>query len=74
LPKGDITTSNEGTVYCVSNGAITFKADPNYGHGCYSLTDAKGREWLLNQYPEHKSYSWFNPFIGGIRTRYNGYG
>ena len=68
-PKGEVTTSQEGTAYCVTNGAITFKADPNYGHGCYSLTDAKGQEWLLSQYPEHKPFSWFNPFIGGIRIR-----
>ena len=69
FPKGKITTLQEGTAYSVSNGAITFKADTKYSHGCYSLTDAKGQEWLLSQYPEHKSYSWFNPFIGGIRIR-----
>ena len=69
FPKGHVTTSMEGTAYRVSNGAITFKADPAYGHCCYSLTDANGQEWLLNQYPEHKPYSWFNPFIGGIRLR-----
>jgi hypothetical protein len=68
FPKGDVTTSQENTVYSVSNGVITFKADPNYSHGCYSLTDGKGQEWLLNQHPEHKPFSWFNPFIGGIRV------
>ena len=69
FPSGGITTAQEDTLYSVSNGAICFKADPNYGHGCFSLTDAKGQEWLLSQYPEHKPYSWFNPFIGGIRVR-----
>ena len=66
-PSGTVTTAIEGTSYQVSNGAITFKVDPNYSRGCYSLTDAKGQEWLHSQYPEHKPYSWFNPYLGGVR-------
>ncbi|MCL2592781.1 MAG: GNAT family N-acetyltransferase [Defluviitaleaceae bacterium] len=69
FPKGEVKTLQEGTSYVVNNGIITFKADPNYSNGCYSLTDAKGQEWFLNQYPEHKPFSWFNPYIGGLRTR-----
>ena len=72
FPSGRVTTSQEDTSYCVSNGVINFKADPNYGNGCYSLTDAKGQEWLHSQYPEHKPHSWFNPFIGGMRVRADG--
>jgi len=69
FPKGEVTTALDGTSYNVSNGAITFKLDPKYSFGCYSLTDSKGQEWLFNQYPEHKPFSWFNPFLGGMRTR-----
>ncbi|MCL2362218.1 MAG: GNAT family N-acetyltransferase [Defluviitaleaceae bacterium] len=67
FPKGEVVTTQEGNLFSVTNGAITFKADPNYSRGCFSLTDAKGQEWFLNQYPEHKPFSWFNPFIGGMR-------
>jgi len=69
FPKGGISTTQEGSLHTVKNGAITFKADPKYGHGCFSLVDANSQEWLLSQYPEHKPYSWFNPFIGGMRIR-----
>lgn len=69
FPKGEVITTQVGSLYTVSNGVITFKADPNYGHGCFSLADEKGQEWFLNQYPEHKPYSWFNPFLGGMRIR-----
>jgi len=68
FPKGNITRSQDGTVYSISNGAIHFKVDPAYGNVCYSLTDAKNQEWLLNKYPNHEPYSWFNPFLGGIRV------
>jgi hypothetical protein len=57
----------EGSVYTVDNGKITFRADPAYGPVCYSLTTPDGSEWLLNQYPEHKPFAWWNPFLGGIR-------
>ena len=69
FPSGEVTKTVDGKVYRVSNGSITFEADPNYGHGIFSMTDKKGQEWLFNQYPEHKPYSWFNPFLGGIRVR-----
>ena len=65
-PSGEVACVQNETVYSVSNGAITFKVDPQYGSICYSLTDAKGQEWLLSQYPEHKPYGWWNPFLGGI--------
>jgi len=68
FPKGEVTRTQDGTVYNVSNGAISFKADPVYGNVCYSLTDAKGQEWLLNKYPNHEPYGWWNPFLGGIRV------
>jgi len=66
FPKGNVSCTRDDTRYVCSNGAITFKADPKYGHMCYSLTDTKGQEWLLNQYPEHKPFAWWNPFLGGI--------
>jgi len=65
-PSGKVICTQNETLHSVANGAITFKVDPQYGSTCYSITDAKGQEWLLNQYPEHKPYGWWNPFLGGI--------
>jgi len=61
------SASQENVSYVVNNGAITFKADPSYGHVCYSLT-CNGHEWLTNQYPHHKPFAWWNIFLGGIRV------
>jgi GNAT superfamily N-acetyltransferase len=66
FPCGEITKTRNENMYTVSNGEITFKANPSYGNVCYSLTDAKSREWLLNQYPEHKPFAYWSPFFGGI--------
>ena len=61
--KVDFT--QDGTVYCVSNGKINFKADSNYGPTCYSLK-SQGHEWLKSNYPKHAPFAWWNPFFGGI--------
>jgi len=66
--SGKIECVKSGTNICVSNGLITFKSDPAYGQVCYSLTDKNGREWLQHQYPHHKEFAWWNPFMGGIRA------
>ncbi|MCL2500763.1 MAG: GNAT family N-acetyltransferase [Defluviitaleaceae bacterium] len=66
--SAQIERKSEGTVYTVDNGKIAFRADPSYGPVCYSLTTPDGSEWLLNQYPEHKPFAWWNPFLGGIRV------
>ena len=67
-PRGEVSQKKDGTNLTVTNGAITFCADATYGSVCYSLKIADGAEWLLNQYPEHKPFAWFNPFLGGIRV------
>jgi hypothetical protein len=67
--KEEITqTQEDGSIYTVSNGNITFKVDPKYAHVCYSLVDEQGNEHLLHQHPEHKPFAWWNPFFGGIRV------
>ena len=65
LPKGDLQKTMDGSSLVISNGIITFKADPAYSHGVYSLVCAD--EWLLHKYPSHDAYAWWNPFIGGIK-------
>jgi hypothetical protein len=64
---GQVTKTVEGGVYTVNNGSITFKAAPAYASALFSLVK-DDREWLHSQYPEQKSYGWWNPFIGGIVT------
>jgi len=66
-PRGTVEETRDGTRLQVTNGAITFCADPAFGQVCYSLTTADGCEWLTHQYPERKPFAWFNPFLGGIR-------
>jgi hypothetical protein len=66
--KGEILQTEEGTVYTVSNGKITFRVDPVYGPVCYSLTTADGNEWMTSVYPEHKAFAWWSPFLGGVRA------
>jgi ribosomal protein S18 acetylase RimI-like enzyme len=64
---GLVNQKSEGTVYITDNGKISFRVDPAHGPVCYSLTTPGGDEWFLHQYPEHKPYGWWNPFIGGMR-------
>jgi len=70
FPAGETTCVQDGNIFTVQNGEITFKVDPVYSHGCYSLTDAKGQEWLITTYPNHEPFSWWNPFLGGIKLRW----
>ncbi|MCL2577640.1 MAG: GNAT family N-acetyltransferase [Defluviitaleaceae bacterium] len=65
--SGEISRLKEDSSFVVDNGKIIFKADPKYGHVCYSL-NCDGYEWLMNQYPEHKPFAWWNIFLGGIRV------
>ena len=71
FPKGDIKLEKTENIYTVSNGSITFSSDPAYSNGCFSLKDKKGQEWLFSKHPNHETYSWFNPFIGGIRADFD---
>ena len=68
VSKGEITQTQENSIYTVSNGNIIFKVDPKYAHVCYSLVDSQGNEHLVHQHPEHKPFAWWNPFFGGIRV------
>jgi len=71
--KGQVNLKQTGSVYSANNGKITFKVDPAYGPGCYSLTthtsndEDQAQEWLLHEHPDHKPFSWWNPFLGGIQ-------
>jgi ribosomal protein S18 acetylase RimI-like enzyme len=64
--SGQISCVQEGSVYSVSNGSVTLKVDPKFGHICYSLIDKKGQEWLHSQYPHHLPFAWWNIYLGGI--------
>jgi hypothetical protein len=65
---GKIKTKEKDGIYTVSNGKLTFQADPIYFAGIYSLKNEHNTEWLMNLYPKHEPYGWWNPFIGGMKN------
>jgi len=69
FPSGDITTTKEGSLYTVSNGVITFKADTAYSNALFSMETKGDVQWLDNRYPNHEPYGFANPYIGGIQMR-----
>lgn len=64
----DVETLTDGTCLTVANGNLAFKADAAYSDGVFSVTFA-GREWLMNKYPNHEPYAYWNPYFGGIYSR-----
>ncbi|MCL2409218.1 MAG: GNAT family N-acetyltransferase [Oscillospiraceae bacterium] len=70
VPDASRVTSRERDgVFTVTNGNIAFSAAPGYSDALFSLK-YDGFEWLFSKYPEHVPYAWWNPFIGGVQTRF----
>lgn len=75
FPSGYIQKLQKNDIYEIDNGKINFKISREYSDAIYSLTtkrNNKPKEWLLNFYPKHQSFSWWNPFIGGFRYKISG--
>jgi len=62
-----ISCKQADDVFTVTNGKISFSASPKFIDTVHSLK-YDDREWLLSGFPELKPLSWYNPFIGGIKT------
>jgi hypothetical protein len=63
----EVLCEKKEDVLTVINGKISFSASPKFVDTLYTLV-YEGREWIHSGYPELKPYSWYNPFIGGIKT------
>jgi hypothetical protein len=61
-----IVSDEQGGVLTVTNGKIRFMLSPGFSDAVYSLAYEE-REWLFSRYPSIEPYSWWNPFIGGLK-------
>ena len=67
-PSGQVECTEMDGAFLVSNGCLTFEADPKHYAGLFSMTDTDGVEWLMSKYPLLEPYDWWNPYIGGIHN------
>jgi len=63
----EIQTEERGGILTATNGKLRFSVSPDYSDALYSLRFGDN-EWFYSRYPSHDPYSWWNPFIGGIKT------
>ena len=56
-----------GGVLSVKNGSLRFSVAPGFSDAVYSLMSG-GNEWLFSRYPSLEPYSWWNPFVGGLKS------
>jgi len=63
----EVKTTEKDDVFTVENGKIRFKVSPGFLDNVYSL-QYDDREWIFSNYPSLDSYSWWNPFAGGLKT------
>jgi hypothetical protein len=60
-------------IFTVENGNLQFKASPGFSDVVYSLKYGEN-EWLFSNYPSLEPYSWWNPFVGGLKTSLDRFG
>ena len=68
FPSGNTESVDKDGILSVSNGCMTFKSDPGYFPGLYSLKTGLDTEWLLSRHPKLEPYGWWSPFVGGMRN------
>ena len=61
-----VNTHEQDGVFTVENGNIKFKASPGFSDAVFSLQYGEN-EWFFSNYPKIEPYSWWNPFIGGLK-------
>jgi len=62
-----IVSEEKDGILNVTNGDLQFSVAPGYSDAAYSLR-LKGNEWFYSRYPSLEPYSWWNPFVGGLKT------
>lgn len=70
FPDKTVEYTMENDILIVSNGLLTYKSDPKYFAGVFSIKDSCGTEWLMSRHPMLEPYSWWNPFIGGMYNQH----
>jgi len=68
-----VETHIHDSVLSVKNGKLQFKVDPANSDAVYSLQYGEN-EWFFSKYPAIEPYSWWNPFIGGLKTNLSKFG
>jgi len=63
----EIETEDRDGVLTATNGELRFSVSPGYSDALYSLK-LGDNEWFYSRYPSLEPYSWWNPFVGGIKT------
>jgi len=62
-----VLTEERDSVLTVSNGRLRFSVDPGFSDAVYSLRYDE-HEWFYSKYPAIEPCSWWNDFVGGIKT------
>jgi len=68
-----IKTGEHDGVLTVDNGNLKFKVSPGISDVVHSLRYGEN-EWLFSNHPLLESYSWWNPFVGGLKTSLDRFG
>lgn len=62
-----IESSEQDGILTVTNDKLRFSVAPGFSDAVYSMR-YNGNEWLYSRYPLLEPYSWWNPFVGGLKT------
>jgi len=62
-----IESAESDGVLTITNGKLRFSVSPGYSDAVYSLV-YDDDEWLYSRYPTLEPYSWWNPFVGGLKS------
>ncbi|MCL2227372.1 MAG: GNAT family N-acetyltransferase [Oscillospiraceae bacterium] len=68
LIRGDtrVLTETHGKALAVTNGKVSFSVDPSHSDALCSLK-FEDNQWIFSKYPSLEPYSWWNPFVGGLK-------
>lgn len=70
FPNKTVEYAMDSDILVVSNGLLTYKADPKHFCGLFSFKDSCGKEWLMSKHPKLEPFSWWNPFVGGMHNEH----
>ena len=62
-----ILTEDRDGVLTLTNGILCYSLSPGFSDAVYSLKYG-GNEWFYSRYPALEPYSWWNPFVGGLKS------